>query len=79
MDKEQRIAYINAMTVCAQIECAGMVAENEQRKAIGASMAYTEEAFLDVINKYDIHHRISYLLALLGAGFSSYTCGSMQY
>ena len=63
MDKEQRLTYINAMTVCAQIECAGMVAENEQRKAVGYSMAYTGEDFDRVINKYGIHHNavISYL------------------
>ena len=64
MDKEQRLAYINSMTVCAQIECAGMVAENKQREAVGSSMAYVEEDFLKLPDKYGIHHNavISYLL-----------------
>ena len=63
MDKEQRLTYINAMTACAQIECAGMVAENKQREVEGKSMAYTGEDFDRVINKYGIHHNavISYL------------------
>ena len=62
MNEEQKLAYINAMIVCAQIECAGMVAENEQRKAVGTSMAYSGEDFDRVINKYGIHHNaiISY-------------------
>ena len=62
MDREEKLIYINGMIACAQIECAGMVAENEQRKAVGASMAYTEEAFSKLINKYGIHHNsiISY-------------------
>ena len=64
MDREQRIAYINAMTVCAQIECAGMVAENKQREVEGKSMAYVEEDFLKLPDKHGIHHNavISYLL-----------------
>ena len=64
MDREQRIAYINAMTVAAQIECAGMVAENDQRKVSGKSPAYVDMDFDRVINKYGIHHNavISYLL-----------------
>ena len=64
MDKEQRIVYINAMTVCAQIECAGMVAENKQREVEDKSMAYVEESFLKLPDKYGIHHNavISFLL-----------------
>ena len=62
MDKEQRLTYINAMIVCAQIECAGMVADNENSKVIGHSMVHNKEDFDRVINKYGIHHNavISY-------------------
>ena len=56
MDREQRIAYINAMIVCAQIECAGMVAENKQREVTGMSMAYVEDAFIALLDKYGINH-----------------------
>ena len=34
MDKSERVAYVMAQTVCAQIECAGMVAENMQRRLL---------------------------------------------
>lgn len=56
MTPEQQAAYVNAMTACALIEAMGMQAENEQRKAIGCSMAYTEEAFQKLLDRYPIHH-----------------------
>jgi len=63
MDKDQRIAYINAMVVCAQIEAMGMQAENKYREECGKQIAYDEKSFMDVINKYGIHHNavIEYL------------------
>ena len=56
MDEVQKAAYVMAQTACALIEAMGMVAENEQRKALGQSMAYTEDAFVDLPNKYGIHN-----------------------
>ena len=39
----------------AEIEMNGMIAENKQREILGHSMAYTEEAFMELINKYAIY------------------------
>lgn len=56
MTRSQSSAYINSQAIAAQIEAMGMQAENDQRKAIGASMAYTEQDFIDLIDKYGIGH-----------------------
>ena len=49
-DRELALVYSHiAMMNC---EVAGMVAENMQRAAVGSSMAYSEEAFVFVANKY---------------------------
>ena len=56
MTPEQQVAYIQAQTACAIIEAAGMTAENKQREACGHSMAYVEDDFDAVIQKYGIHH-----------------------
>ena len=56
MDDLSKVAYIYAMIACAQIEMAGMVAENEQRKHLGQSMAFVSEDFDKLANKYGIHH-----------------------
>ncbi len=63
MDHLARIAYINSQVVCAQAEIAGMVAENMQRAACGHSMAFTEEHFEPIPEKYGITHNrvIAYL------------------
>ena len=56
MTEEQNAAYVFSQSACALIEAMGMVAENKQREGLGHSMAYTEEAFDALINKYGIHH-----------------------
>lgn len=38
----------------AEIEMNGMIAENKQREALGQSMAYSEQDFLDLIKSYKI-------------------------
>jgi hypothetical protein len=60
---EKRIAYINAMVTCANIELAGMIAENKQREIKGESMAYVEDDFKRIILTHGIHHNavITYL------------------
>ena len=47
-----------SMTIIAQamITVMGMQAENDQRKALGHSMAYVENDFLAVIEENGIHH-----------------------
>ncbi len=56
MTDEQKAAYIQAQAVAALIEAMGMAAENMQRSHQGASIAYDEKAFLEIIEKYGIHH-----------------------
>lgn len=56
MNAEERAAFVNAQSACAQIEAHGMVAENMQRKALGQPMAYDLNAFAAVITKYGIDH-----------------------
>ena len=48
--------YLNTQVACATIEAMGMQAENEQRKILGQTMAYGEDAFNKVVEKYGIHH-----------------------
>ena len=56
MTPEQSAAYVYAQSVCALAEIEAMKALNMQRAACGHSMAYVEEAFLAVIDKYGISH-----------------------
>ena len=56
MTDEQQISYVNAQAAAAQIEAAGMTAENMQRAALGQSMAYDVNAFTALIDKYGISH-----------------------
>lgn len=53
---EGRAAFINSQVACAQIEAAGMVAENTRRASLGQSNAYGEDDFERLIHKYGIHH-----------------------
>lgn len=46
MTPEQKAAFVNAQTALMLCDLAGMQAENDQRKAVGSSMAYPEEAFV---------------------------------
>ncbi len=50
-----KAATINARCVTAMIRAMGMQAENDQRKAVGSSMAYDEAAFLNVIEEEGTH------------------------
>ena len=50
MPEYTSLVLLKAITE-AQIEAIGMQAENMQRQAIGASMAYTEESFCEVRNR----------------------------
>ena len=56
MTPEQAAAYVNSQVACATIEAAGMTALNMQRESLGLSMAYEDDAFDALINKYGIHH-----------------------
>lgn len=56
MTPEQKAAYIQAQAVCALIEAMGMQALNRDRDTKGLSLAYDDEAFFGLIEKYGIHH-----------------------
>ena len=47
-------AYIQSQSACAMIEAMGMQAENQQRAVEDKSMAYTEEDFEKLLNRYEI-------------------------
>lgn len=52
----RHLVFHQSQIAAALIESAGMVAENMQRAQRGASMAYTEDAFQELINKYGLGH-----------------------
>ncbi len=56
MTPEQLASFVFANSVAAFAEIQGMVAENTFREQKGQTIAYDEEAFLAVIEKYGIHH-----------------------
>jgi hypothetical protein len=49
-------AYVISQSVCAMIEAMGMQAENQQRIHRGESVAYMEDSFNSLCEKYGIHH-----------------------
>lgn len=56
MTPEQQAAYINAQAVAASAELEAMKAANWMREMQGHTIAYGEEAFLALIDKYGLHH-----------------------
>ena len=51
-----RITYVQGRIVAANIEMQAMVAENNQRLALGQSMAYTDNDFMSLIDEYNLGH-----------------------
>lgn len=56
MTPEQAASYINAQAVAAHIEALGMQAENAQRVTENKALAYGEEAFASLIDRYGLSH-----------------------
>ena len=56
MTDEQKAAYVFAQAVSALAEIEGMKALNMQRQTQGYSMAYDDEAFFKVPDKYGLGH-----------------------
>ncbi len=56
MTPEQKAAYINAQCISANADIQGMIAENQHRLSLGLSIAYDEQAFAEVPDRYGIHH-----------------------
>lgn len=64
MRLEAKVAFVQAQTAMLNAEIAGMVAENMQRQAVGASMAFHFDDFQKVADKYaQLHYNplLSYL------------------
>lgn len=51
---EKRVAQVQANAAACLVEGFGMMSENMQRGVTGASMAYTEGDFAQLIEKYRI-------------------------
>jgi len=56
MDADRELVYFKMQLLQAEIVMNGMIAENKQREIEGNSMAYTEEAFRELIEEYNIYH-----------------------
>lgn len=56
MDAAQRIAFVTAQAIAAEIEMVSMRAANAERESNGFSPAYGEKAFIDLIDKYGLSH-----------------------
>ena len=56
MSEERMIAFVNSQVACAMIEMEAMKASNTNREMRGEAIAYAEEAFIALINKYGIGH-----------------------
>ena len=56
MNENQKAAYIMAMAASALIEAMGMQALNQYRTDRGETIAYDDEAFQKVVDKYELHH-----------------------
>lgn len=56
MTTEQQAAFVIAQAACASAQIAAMQAANQHRLSLGHSIAYDEEAFLAVVDKYHLGH-----------------------
>jgi hypothetical protein len=53
---DHEILYFQMQLLQAEIEMNAMIAENKQREHLGQSMAYTDADFIQLIDKFGIHH-----------------------
>lgn len=56
MTEEQRAAYVISQSVCCMVEAMGMVSMNMQGSHRGEAIAYIDEHFTALIDKWGIHH-----------------------
>ena len=56
MTNEQKAAYINAQAAVLAGTIAGMQAENTYRQHRGETIAYSQDAFIKVIDESGCHH-----------------------
>lgn len=53
MNDDLKAAFINAQASMLQVEISGMLAENQHRIACGNSIAYGEDAFIELQKRYE--------------------------
>jgi len=56
MSPEQKAAYVNSQVACAQIEAMAMWTANQAAESAGKSIPHSAQDFLDLMEKYGIHH-----------------------
>lgn len=56
MNTNEKAAFIQSQATAAMIEAMGMQALNEHRKSLGQTIAYDDEAFVNLIEKYGLGH-----------------------
>jgi hypothetical protein len=66
VNEQQQASYVFAQAVAAMAEIESMKAANWMREMQGHTIAYGEEEFLDVIEKYQISNNA--ILAMFAAG-----------
>ena len=54
--KLQNIAYVMTQNTSAQVELNAMLATNQERAHRGESVAYSYEAIIEIIDKYQLSH-----------------------
>jgi len=56
MDEDRELLYFKMNMLQAEIEMNSMIAENKWREFNGNNIVYGEDAFVNLIEKYGIHH-----------------------
>jgi len=56
MDNEHELLYFKMQLLQCEIEMQAMIAENQRRMICDNQISYGEKAFLDLIEKYDVHN-----------------------
>ena len=55
-DNSHKLLYYKMLLLQAEIEMQAMIAENKIREMNGDSLAYSEKAFLELIEKHGVHN-----------------------
>jgi hypothetical protein len=55
-EHESELLYFKMCMLQAEIEMNAMIAENKQREVLGESIAFNDRSFMELIEKYNIHH-----------------------
>ena len=56
MTTDSDLVYFQMQMLQCEIELQGMIAENKRRDCFGEPFKYSEKDFINLIDKYGIHH-----------------------